>query len=40
MSGCRSDIWSPSLDAAYVASEDGARVVEEMLGRIEHGIFA
>ncbi len=25
---------------AYLASEDGARVVEEMLGRIEHGIFA
>jgi putative toxin-antitoxin system antitoxin component (TIGR02293 family) len=25
---------------AYLASEYGARVVEEMLGRIEHGIFA
>lgn len=25
---------------AYLASEAGARVVEEMLGRIEHGIFA
>jgi putative toxin-antitoxin system antitoxin component (TIGR02293 family) len=25
---------------AYLASENGARVVEEMLGRIEHGIFA
>ena len=25
---------------AYLATEAGARVVEEMLGRIEHGIFA
>jgi putative toxin-antitoxin system antitoxin component (TIGR02293 family) len=25
---------------AYLASENGARVVEEMLRRIEHGIFA
>ena len=25
---------------AYLASENGARVVEEMLGRIEHGIYA
>ena len=25
---------------AYLASEAGARVVEEMLFRIEHGIFA
>jgi putative toxin-antitoxin system antitoxin component (TIGR02293 family) len=25
---------------AYLASENGARIVEEMLGRIEHGIFA
>jgi len=25
---------------AYLASETGARVVEEMLGRIEHGIYA
>lgn len=24
----------------YLASENGARVVEEMLGRIEHGIYA
>ena len=25
---------------AYLASENGARIVEEMLGRIEHGIYA
>jgi uncharacterized protein (DUF2384 family) len=25
---------------AYLASEAGARIVEEMLFRIEHGIFA
>ena len=25
---------------AYLASEAGARVVEEMLHRIEHGMFA
>jgi putative toxin-antitoxin system antitoxin component (TIGR02293 family) len=25
---------------AYLASENGARIVEEMLRRIEHGIFA
>jgi putative toxin-antitoxin system antitoxin component (TIGR02293 family) len=25
---------------AYLASENGARIVEDMLGRIEHGIFA
>jgi putative toxin-antitoxin system antitoxin component (TIGR02293 family) len=25
---------------AYLASEHGARIVEEMLGRIEHGIYA
>jgi putative toxin-antitoxin system antitoxin component (TIGR02293 family) len=25
---------------AYLATEAGARVVEEMLGRIEHGMFA
>jgi putative toxin-antitoxin system antitoxin component (TIGR02293 family) len=25
---------------AFLASENGARVVEEMLGRVEHGIFA
>jgi putative toxin-antitoxin system antitoxin component (TIGR02293 family) len=33
-----------SLDSdtplAYLASETGARIVEEMLGRIEHGIYA
>ena len=24
----------------YLASENGARIVEDMLGRIEHGIYA
>ncbi len=28
------------MPLAYLASENGARVVEEMLYRIEHGIFA
>jgi putative toxin-antitoxin system antitoxin component (TIGR02293 family) len=31
---------SGATPLAYLASENGARVVEEMLGRIEHGIFA
>lgn len=34
----------PSLNGetplAFLASENGARLVEDMLGRIEHGIFA
>jgi putative toxin-antitoxin system antitoxin component (TIGR02293 family) len=31
---------SGDTPVAYLASENGARVVEEMLGRIEHGIYA
>jgi putative toxin-antitoxin system antitoxin component (TIGR02293 family) len=31
---------SGATPLAYLASENGARVVEEMLRRIEHGIFA
>jgi len=31
---------SSATPLAYLASESGARLVEEMLGRIEHGIYA
>jgi putative toxin-antitoxin system antitoxin component (TIGR02293 family) len=31
---------SGDMPLAYLASENGARIVEEMLGRIEHGIYA